>query len=123
MGDDKQISPDTVGLDRSDVDALRDQFLKDIPHSDAIGIEHSFFDQAKIRYRGEIRLKEHFRCMPEIIQFSNNLCYSSDPLIPLRQYGGGRITPVVKTTYVSEGYVDDKSTRPVNIPEAEAILH
>lgn len=123
VGDDKQISPDTVGLDRSDVDALRDQFLKDIPHSDAIGIEHSFFDQAKIRYRGKIRLKEHFRCMPEIIQFSNNLCYSSDPLIPLRQYGGGRITPVVKTTYVSEGYVDDKSTRPVNIPEAEAILH
>jgi very-short-patch-repair endonuclease/Cdc6-like AAA superfamily ATPase len=121
VGDDKQISPDFIGLDRSSVDALREQFLKGIPHSDAIGLDHSFFDQAKIRYRGKIRLKEHFRCMPEIIQFSNNLCYSSEPLIPLRQYGGGRVTPVVKTVHVATGYVDENSSKPVNIPEAEAL--
>lgn len=28
---------------------------------------------------------EHFRCMLEIIRFSNDLCYSDTPLIPLRQ--------------------------------------
>jgi len=123
VGDDKQISPDVVGLDRSSVDALREQFLKGIPHSDAIGVDHSFFDQAKIRYRGKIRLKEHFRCMPEIIQFSNNLCYSSDPLIPLRQFGGGRLTPVVNTVYSPNGYWDETSNRPLNIPEAESILN
>jgi very-short-patch-repair endonuclease len=123
VGDDKQISPDVVGLDRSSVDALRTEFLKDIPHSDAIGVEHSFFDQAKIRYRGKVRLKEHFRCMPEIIQFSNNLCYSSDPLIPLRQYGGGRLTPVVKTVFVPGGFIDETSSKPINVPEAQAILN
>ncbi len=121
VGDDKQISPDFIGLDRSSVDALREQFLKGLPHSDAIGLDHSFFDQAKIRYRGKIRLKEHFRCMPEIIQFSNNLCYASEPLIPLRQFGGGRVTPVVQAVHVPTGYVDENSTKPVNMPEAEAL--
>lgn len=122
VGDDKQISPENVGLDRGSVDALRDQHLKDVPFADAFGIEHSFFDQAKIRYRGTIRLKEHFRCMPEIIQFSNNLCYADDPLIPLRQFGSGRLSPV-QTFYVEGGYVNDEdSTHAVNIPEAEAII-
>lgn len=121
VGDDKQISPDNVGLDRGSVDALRNQFLKGVPHSDAIGLEHSFFDQAKIRYKGKLRLKEHFRCMPEIIQFSNNLCYASEPLIPLRQYGGGRITPVVKAVHVEDGYIDEDATKPVNKPEAYAV--
>jgi len=122
VGDDKQISPDFVGLDRASVDALRDAYLKDFPHADAIGLDHSFFDQAKIRYKGKIRLKEHFRCMPEIIQFSNNLCYASQPLIPLRQFGGGRLTPVVRTVYLKNGYQTENTTKPVNIPEAEAIL-
>ena len=123
VGDDKQISPEFVGFDRASVDALRERYLKEIPHSDAIGVDHSLFDQAKIRYRGKIRLKEHFRCMPEIIQFSNNLCYSSDPLIPLRQYGGGRITPVVKTQYIQNGYIDEDSRNKLNIPEAQAVLN
>ncbi|MBN9397126.1 MAG: AAA family ATPase [Candidatus Melainabacteria bacterium] len=122
VGDDKQISPDAVGLDRAAVDALRREYLTDIPHSDAIGIEHSFFDQAKIRYKGTIRLKEHFRCMPEIIQFSNNLCYSSEPLIPLRQYGGDRLNPVVRTEYLPNAYITGQRTTLVNVTEAEAIL-
>lgn len=122
VGDDKQISPEFVGQNREEVDILREEFLKDVPFSDALGVEHSFFDQAKIRYRGTIRLKEHFRCMPEIIQFSNNLCYTDDPLIPLRQYGAGRLNPVVRTTYVQNGYSDEDSRKPVNTVEAEAII-
>jgi len=34
----------------------------------------AFFDDAAIRYGSRIVLSEHFRCMPEIIRFSNNLC-------------------------------------------------
>ena len=122
VGDDKQISPDFIGLDKQSVNALRDQYLKDVPFSDALGTDHSFFDQAKIRYRGTIRLKEHFRCMPEIIQFSNNLCYGDDPLVPLRQYGAGRLTPVLQTRYIQGGYSDADSTKPINKPEADAII-
>jgi very-short-patch-repair endonuclease len=67
-------------------------------------------------------LHEHFRCMPEIIQFSNNLCYHSEPLVPLRQYGAGRLTPVIVTRHVPDGYQEGRSPRVVNQPEAEAIV-
>lgn len=122
VGDDKQISPDFVGITREDVELLRQRHLCDIPHSDALGVDNSFFDQAAIRFGGRIRLREHFRCMPEIIQFSNNLCYRSEPLIPLRQYGAGRLAPVVTTTHVPDGYMKGHSPRVVNPPEAEAIV-
>ena len=121
VGDDKQISPEFVGFDKASVEMLRKEYLDDIPHSDAIGVEHSFFDQAKIRYKGKISLKEHFRCMPEIIQFSNNLCYQNEPLIPLRQYGGNRLSPVIETHYIDSGFIDS-TRRSLNKPEAEAIL-
>ena len=88
VGDDKQISPTYAGVNHDDVNHLRARHLGDLPHADSYGVQQSFFDLAEIRYQGRIRLREHFRCMPEIIQFSNNLCYQGEPLIPLRQYGG-----------------------------------
>lgn len=122
VGDDKQISPDFVGVTREDVELLRQRHILDLPHSDALGVDNSFFDQAEIRYGGRIRLREHFRCMPEIIQFSNNLCYRTEPLIPLRQYGAGRLTPVIVTHHILNGYQQGRSPRIVNPPEAEAIV-
>lgn len=121
VGDDMQISPSNVGLQRSDVDILARRWLHGIPHADALGYDNSFFDQAAIRYSGRIRLREHFRCMPEIIQFSNNLCYRNEPLIPVRQFGAGRLTPTVLTRHVPSGYLMP-GRRNQNQPEAEAIV-
>lgn len=121
VGDDQQISPESVGLDREAVDSLRQRYIRDVPHWDALGVDNSFFDQAQIRFAGRIRLREHFRCMPEIIQFSNNLCYQAEPLIPLRQYGVERLVPVV-TRHVRDGYAKGLGDRIVNRPEAEAIV-
>jgi very-short-patch-repair endonuclease len=121
VGDDQQISPESVGLDRGAVDSLRQRYIKDLPHWDALGVDNSFFDQAQIRFAGRIRLREHFRCMPEIIQFSNNLCYQAEPLVPLRQYGTERVVPVV-TRHIADGYVKGTGDRIVNRPEAEAIV-
>lgn len=118
VGDDQQISPYFVGQDRVPVDRLRDRWIEDLPHSDRLGVDHSFFDQAYIRYQGHVSLREHFRCMPEIIQFSNNLCYSSAPLIPLKQYGTGRLHPTVKPVFVDDGYQESG----INKPEAERIV-
>jgi very-short-patch-repair endonuclease len=122
VGDDKQISPEFIGVNREDVELLRQRYIADIPHSDALGVDTSFFELAEIRYGGRIRLREHFRCMPEIIQFSNNLCYRTEPLIPLRQYGPGRLSPVIITRHVTDGYQKGSSPRTVNPPEAEAIV-
>jgi len=52
VGDDKQISPEFVGITRQDVELLRQRHILEIPHSDALGVDNSFFDQAEIRYGG-----------------------------------------------------------------------
>ena len=54
VGDDKQISPEAVGFDREDVAVLRQRFISDLPHNDAIGVDNSFFDLAEIHYQERI---------------------------------------------------------------------
>ena len=120
VGDDQQISPEAVGINRDDVDMLRNQYLQDFVHADALGVEESLFSQAQIRFGGRIRLKEHFRCMPEIISFSNQLCYRDEPLLPLRQYPPKRLPPII-TRFVEGGVRTGGSTNAANRPEAEAV--
>ncbi len=121
VGDDKQITPLHVGVNRQQVDYLRRMHLQGIPHSESLDLEGSLFAQAELRFPDRIRLREHFRCMPEIIQFSNNLSYSTEPLIPLRQYGNQRQEPV-KTVHVADGYRKGKAGNVENRPEALAIV-
>ena len=123
VGDDKQIHPTDAGVNFEAVNQLRDRYISGLTHSDAFGAQGgSFFDLAEIFFKGRIRLREHFRCMPEIIQFSNNLSYATEPLIPLRQYGSGRLEPPVAIQRVHGGYQQGTAGRAVNPPEAEAVV-
>ena len=122
VGDDKQISPDAVGLPRDSVHRLMEEFLYDFHFKSSFDIESSLFDHGKLRYgTRRITLREHFRCMPEIIRFSNDLCYSDTPLIPLRQYGPNR-RPPLEHVFVSGGYREGSNNRTINRPEAECIV-
>ncbi|HOJ33427.1 MAG TPA: AAA domain-containing protein [Candidatus Hydrogenedentes bacterium] len=122
VGDDKQISPDAVGLPRDSVSHLIELFLHDFQFKSSFDIESSLFDHGKLRYgTRRITLREHFRCMPEIIRFSNELCYSDTPLIPLRQYGPNRLPPL-EHVFVRNGYREGSNNRTFNRPEAEAIV-
>lgn len=122
VGDDKQISPDAVGLPRNSVHRLMEEFLHDFQFKSSFDIESSLFDHGKLRYgTRRITLREHFRCMPEIIRFSNDLCYSDTPLIPLRQYGPNRLHPL-EHVFLSGGYREGSNNRTINRPEAEAIV-
>ena len=119
VGDDKQISPDPwLNLDA--VEHLRQKIEFDFPILSHIGPEDSFFDTSKILFSGLIRLKEHFRCMPEIIQFSNSLCYSNEPLFPLKQYGTDRLEPL-KIVHIADGYAEGEKEKIINPPEAGEI--
>jgi hypothetical protein len=122
VGDDRQIAPYNVGINRDDVELLRSRHIPDLPLTDYFDLDHSFFDQAYLRFGNRIRLCEHFRCMPEIIQFSNNLCYSNEPLLPLRRYGDGRIEPVVFARHIEGARAEGTSSAVVNRAEAEAIV-
>lgn len=122
VGDDKQISPEEGFVDKNVVFQLMEQYLFDFEQKDSFHRGSSLFSHGKIRYGSrKITLCEHFRCMPEIIRFSNDLCYSDTRLIPLRQYGPERLDPI-QHIFVSDGYREGTNTRVINRPEAEAVV-
>lgn len=121
VGDDKQISPEAVGTNREQVQQLMRNYLFDFNLADSFDVESSLFDHGRIRFSNRVTLREHFRCMPEIIRFSNDLCYRTDPLIPLRQYPPDRLEPL-KSVFVKNGNREGTGQRVINQPEAEALV-
>lgn len=118
VGDDRQISPENVGITREDVERFQNEYLADIPLRDLLGIDNSLFDQAQVRYKPPVWLREHFRCMPEIIEFSNRLSYPDQRLEAMRQFGDDRLPPL-QHVYV-EGA--SETLGGVNEREAKAIV-
>jgi hypothetical protein len=122
VGDDKQISPEAVGVNQHAVRGLMEQHLDGFPFAETLNPSSSLFDQALVRYGGNrVTLREHFRCMPEIIRFSNDLCYQDTPLVPLRQYPAERLEPIV-VRHVVDGYREGATDAVVNRPEAAAVV-
>jgi very-short-patch-repair endonuclease len=123
VGDDQQISPYGVGVRDEEVAGLQQQYLQGVRYKSILSAQSSLYSNAKVRYQQNIVLREHFRCMPEIIQFSNDLCYASHgtPLDPLRAYPANRKQPLV-LRHVPEGYRKGSTQYAVNPPEAEAIV-
>lgn len=97
VGDDKQTSPEYIGVESNTMTPFINRHLKGIPFKDHYGTEFSFFDHAKRFCEGVTVLREHFRCMPEIIEFSNKLFYAPDGkgLYPLKQYSENRLEPLM----------------------------
>jgi len=121
VGDDRQISPDNVGVDRYVVERLQRQHLPDVELRDLLGLDNSLYDQTATRYRGRIWLQEHFRCMPEIIEFSNRLSYGDHLLVPLRQFGTDRLPPL-RAVHVDNASVRGVEQSKVNDEEARAVV-
>ena len=123
VGDDQQISPYGVGIADNSISGLQHHYLDSIPYRHALSAQSSLYANAKIRFDQNIVLREHFRCMPEIIQFSNDLCYASNgtPLDPLRAYPANRLGPLV-VRHVPDGYRTGSSQNALNEPEADAVL-
>ncbi len=122
VGDDKQISPEAVGVNRDAVVRNMNEYLYDFEYKSSFHVESSLFDQGRLRYgTSRVTLREHYRCMPEIIRFSNDLCYSDTPLIPLRQYGAERLEPI-QSVFVEGGYKKGSGYNVINPPEANMIV-
>ncbi len=121
VGDDMQNSPEGVGVGEADIDRLAEKHLKDFHFRAEFRPDTSFFDHARRIFGQEITLREHFRCVPEIIRFSNELAYRDTPLIPLRQPPPKRLPPL-RASLVQGGYCEGEGPRLVNRPEAEALV-
>ncbi|SMB94167.1 AAA domain-containing protein [Deinococcus hopiensis] len=121
VGDDKQIEPDGVGISIAQVNALEQQYLKGVAGAAVIADpKASLFGFGGYAYPGRLSLREHFRCMPEIIKFSSDLSYADTPLIALRQFGSDRLPPLMPCK-VEGGYTLPKGDK-VNPVEARAIV-
>lgn len=123
VGDDKQISPSKIGIQVEDVAKLQNRYLKpiDYPFMDTLNLGNSFFDVAYVLFRNTITLREHFRCMPEIIEFSNRIAYIDQPLFALRQYPANRLEPI-KSKYLPHGVREGSSASAINEVEAKEIV-
>ena len=112
VGDEKQVSPLAIGQKAEFVDKLIKAKLQEIPNADLYEGKTSVYDLA-LTSATKIRLLEHFRCAPEIIQFSNGLCYDG-AIQPLRDPGSILLKPNVISYRVSGGVCENK----VNMEEA-----
>jgi very-short-patch-repair endonuclease len=119
VGDHKQVSPSAIGVPEVKINELRSRFLSDQPHSSEMTPGKSIYDFASVVFAGSsVMLKEHFRCVPAIIEFSNREFYQGD-IRPLRlPHANERLDPPLIDVFVKGGYRDGD----VNRPEAKAIV-
>jgi superfamily I DNA and/or RNA helicase/very-short-patch-repair endonuclease len=122
VGDDKQTSPEYVGVDTDSMTPFINKHLENIPFKNFYGTEFSFFDHAKMFCDGVTVLREHFRCMPEIIEFCDKNFYAPDGkgLYPLKQYSENRLEPL-KSVFCENGFTEGTTQNIVNNVEAELI--
>lgn len=119
VGDPDQISPAGIFQDLEKGFELISRFLFDIPHKDNFSITSSLFDLANIRIPNMIQLNEHFRCVPDIIAFSNHYIYHN--LKTLRHpHPKGLLRPAIVPVLIKSGY--QNTNNKVNEPEAKAVV-
>ena len=119
MGDDQQVGPPEVSNGRGKIRRLVDAHIPDLPVRTLLQSGSSFLDLAMASHSA-VTLREHFRCMPEIIAFSNLECYAGD-LRPLRQYGQDRLDPL-RHSYVDNAVVTAEKGGISNEVEADALV-
>lgn len=117
VGDDEQVSPSSVGLDMTKMNNLMNILIKDkVPNPHLWDSQTSLYDIAAQVYQ-PLMLREHFRCVPDIISYSNSLSYQGK-IKPLREAGSSPFKTAV-VSYRVEGIRTGKSK--TNIEEANAI--
>lgn len=124
IGDDQQVSPSAVGVNEGEIQKLANQYIRDFEDRDAwTDPRRSLFEEADMRYGGRIVLNEHRRCVPEIIEFSNELTYRPNQieLVPVREVKPGRLAPF-KITQTINAPVSGKAPKKINRQEANVLV-
>ncbi|MGO3120682.1 AAA domain-containing protein, partial [Psychrobacter sp.] len=107
VGDDKQVSPEGVGLDIEKIRHLMAQYLSNqVPvYRSQMSPDRSIYDLFKVVFAdSSVMLKEHFRSVAPIIEFSKREFYNHE-LIPLRRAKPSeRLDPPLIDIYVTDGY-------------------
>jgi very-short-patch-repair endonuclease len=116
VGDDEQVSPAAVGQKLDVVEALIEEHLGEVPNRKLYDGQMSIYELAQQSFARNVRLVEHFRCVPDIIEFSNHLSYDGQ-VTPLRDPGSVPLRP-----FVVEHRVAGQERGKVNRAEAAEIV-
>ncbi len=119
VGDDKQVSPMAVGVEVDKMTSLQEMYIKGkIPNAHLYNAKTSIYDIAATTFQ-PLMLREHFRCVPEIIGFSNMLSYDYK-IKPLRDASNSILLPAVVNYRVIDGERDGRGK--TNTKEAKTII-
>lgn len=121
VGDDKQVSPDGVGLEEEKINNLMAQYLSNqvAIYRQAMSPERSIYDLCKVVFAdSQIMLREHFRCVTPIIEYSKREFYNHE-LKPLRlPTTSERLDPPLIDVIIEDGFRINKE----NNAEAKFIV-
>ena len=118
VGDDRQVSPVSVGVEDAVINRLRTTYLAGQPLAEQIDPATSLYELGGMMYPGKvIVLREHFRCVEPIIRFSSR--FYGGHLVPLRlPKPSERLDPPLIDVLVEDG----KRRGDVNDAEAAYIV-
>ncbi|MBN2108287.1 MAG: DUF559 domain-containing protein [Deltaproteobacteria bacterium] len=107
VGDDKQVSPDGVGIEEEKIRSLMSRFLKDQVETYRAQMSpiSSIYDLCKVVFaKNAVMLKEHFRSVAPIIEYSKREFYNHE-LRPLRvPKASERLDPPLVDVVIENGY-------------------
>jgi very-short-patch-repair endonuclease len=121
VGDDKQVTPDAVGQRLANVDNLIASNLQGIPNGSLYDGQMSIYDLAKTAFGEVLALREHFRCTPDIIQFSNVLSYDNQ-ILPLREPFSTALRPALVAHRVAGFRSQNGKTNEVEAQEIATLV-
>lgn len=105
VGDHEQVSPDAVGVSDEIALGLIDLHLSRFDNKMLFLPTSSVYELARASFGATVQLNEHFRCVPNIIQFSNHLSYDGS-IKPLRDASASALLPHT-VAYCVDGATSD----------------
>lgn len=118
VGDDKQVSPMMVGVSFDERDEILEKYLGPyLKNSLMFDGRTSFYEIVSTAFK-PVMLEEHFRCVPEIIGYSNEKMYNNK-ILPLRDSHSSTLLPPV-INYRVDG--KRNGVAKTNAKEAECIV-
>lgn len=123
VGDDKQISPTNAFTSLDGINDIRAKYLRNNSWDLQISRDTSIYDIIQtICGNKKITLTEHFRCLPEIIHYSNKTFYNME-INPLKVRGkDNTISKPIKTIYVPNAVCKRSGNLIMNEAEMNRIL-
>jgi very-short-patch-repair endonuclease len=120
VGDDRQVSPTAPFVTQAKVAQLGHHYLGDLPFKALLEPGESLYDLMRAVFPNErLMLKEHFRCVEPIIQFS--MQFYPEKMLPLRiPEAHERLDPPLVDIFIPHGTREKR--RKINHAEADVIV-